>query len=515
VWNAGYISEIEYIFGYFSELSPTRLKLALLSRGIAHSVGDEPTYLELGFGQGLSLNINAVTSAGRFYGTDFNPSQAAHAAKLAQASGKDVTIFDQSFEELAQRDDLPEFDIIALHGIWSWISQGGRDAILDIVRRRLKPGGILYVSYNVTPGWSPAGPLRHLLSEYSKRAATGPILGRVDQSIAFVEKVIGADAAYFAANPGLADRLAQIKQQDRTYVTHEYFNAHWHPEPFAEIHDAFSEAKVSFGASASIIDNIEAVSVPTNARPVLEEIHDEVLRETVKDYFINQQFRRDIFVKGPRKMLRSEVAQAFRDMQFALLGDPAQRPKTVRTAAGEATLKESIYEPVVIALAMADRKPLSIDAIRQNPDCAKLTNWEVWEALLLLVGIGFVAPVAATELSAEDRAAALRLNREICRRARFSGAMQYLAAPLTGSAISVGRIEQLFLYARAEGEADIVEFVWKMLDEQGERLMIDGEPIEHADANRKRLAEMLETFLLEQVPVLRAVGAIADGERLF
>ena len=73
MWDSEYISEIEYLYGYYSELSPVRLKLALLSRGIQHSVGSYPTYLELGFGQGLSLNINAAVTSGAFYGTDFNP----------------------------------------------------------------------------------------------------------------------------------------------------------------------------------------------------------------------------------------------------------------------------------------------------------------------------------------------------------------------------------------------------------------------------------------------------------
>ena len=515
MWNSGYISEIDYIFGYFSEISPVRLKLALLSRGIAHSVGNTPNYLELGFGQGLSLNINAATSSGSYYGTDFNPSQAAYAARLAGASGRDVKIFDQSFEEFAKRDDLPQFDIIALHGIWSWIAQTGRDAILDIVLNRLKPGGILYVSYNVTPGWSPAWPLRHLLNEYSRRAAVGGILSRVDQSIAFVEQVIGADAAYFSANPGLAERLRQIKQQDRTYVSHEYFNEHWQPEPVAVLHDAFAEAKMSFGASASIVENIEGISVPPNARDVLSGISDPVLRETTKDYFLNQQFRRDIFVKGPRPMSRAEVQQGFRDLSFLLVGDPAKAPTTVRSTAGEATLRSDVYGPIIANLASSNREPRTILQIKADPACVHLTEWEIWESLLLLVGLGFVAPLAVSDTAAEDREAALRLNAEICNRARFSGAMQYLAAPVTGSAISVGRIEQLFMLARFRGEEQIVEWVWDVFEAQGERLVVDGVTIEDPGECRVRIAEMLQNFLRDQLPVLRAVGAASTADTLF
>ena len=77
----GYISEVDYLYGYYPETSPVRLKLALLASQIGHSLGESPNYLELGFGQGLSLSINAATNGGNFYGTDFNPAQEYHDIK--------------------------------------------------------------------------------------------------------------------------------------------------------------------------------------------------------------------------------------------------------------------------------------------------------------------------------------------------------------------------------------------------------------------------------------------------
>src|SRR3546814_20122383 len=87
MWNAGYVSEVDYIYGYFSELAPVRLKLALLSRGISHDVGDRPNYLALGFGQGHSLHITAATSSGHFFGTDSHPSHTDYTATVARHVG--------------------------------------------------------------------------------------------------------------------------------------------------------------------------------------------------------------------------------------------------------------------------------------------------------------------------------------------------------------------------------------------------------------------------------------------
>ncbi|MCL6646441.1 MAG: alpha/beta hydrolase, partial [Dehalococcoidia bacterium] len=42
-----------------------------------------------------------------------------------------------------------------MHGILSWVSKEARDAIVSLVRQRLQPDGLFYVSYNCMPGWAP------------------------------------------------------------------------------------------------------------------------------------------------------------------------------------------------------------------------------------------------------------------------------------------------------------------------------------------------------------------------
>jgi len=128
-WTAGYVTELEYTHGYYHELSPALLRLACLVAGAAPPAKEPLRYLELGYGQGVSINIHAAAVPGEFWGTDFNPSQAAHARALAQASGSGAILLDDSFAELAARPDLPEFDMIALHGIWTWVSEENRRVI--------------------------------------------------------------------------------------------------------------------------------------------------------------------------------------------------------------------------------------------------------------------------------------------------------------------------------------------------------------------------------------------------
>ncbi|RAI18286.1 class I SAM-dependent methyltransferase, partial [Rhodoblastus acidophilus] len=161
-WTAGYVADIGYTYGYYAELNPVQAQLALLNQGlVCPQIG---AACELGFGQGLSANIHAAAGPARWHGADFNPSQAGFAQELAAASGSGAALYDDAFADFANRPDLPDFDYICLHGIWSWISDENRQVIVDFVRKKLKVGGVLYISYNTLPGWAAFAPMRHLMT---------------------------------------------------------------------------------------------------------------------------------------------------------------------------------------------------------------------------------------------------------------------------------------------------------------------------------------------------------------
>ena len=111
--------------------------------------------------------MQAAASVCSWHGTDFNPAQAGFAQELVASSGADAHLFDEAFAEFAQRD-MPEFDYIGLHGIWSWISDENRAVIVDFIRKKLKVGGVVYISYNTLPGWGSFVPLRHLMTHHAE-----------------------------------------------------------------------------------------------------------------------------------------------------------------------------------------------------------------------------------------------------------------------------------------------------------------------------------------------------------
>ena len=257
-WHAGYTAETAYTYGYYTELNPLRTQLLLLSWGIQPP--KVSTACELGFGQGMTVNIHAAASGMRWYGTDFNPAQTAFAQELAEVSGNGAVLSEQSFQDFCARSDLPDFDFIALHGIWSWISPENQAHISDFLARKLKPGGVLYISYNTQAGWAAMAPIRDLMEQHSRvMSAPGQdSLTRVGSALSFVNRMMETKPRYLQANPTIAVRLQQIGEQDPNYLSHEYFNHYWQPVSFSAIKPVLAAVKLEFAGSAAYPDHVRA-----------------------------------------------------------------------------------------------------------------------------------------------------------------------------------------------------------------------------------------------------------------
>src|SRR5262249_45052466 len=151
---------------------------------------------------------------------------------------------------------LPDFDLVVSHGVLSWISPQNRLQLIAVIGKRLKPGGVVYLSYNVTTGWSAMVPVRslmHRLTMASPERTDIAVPGVLD----YVDRLKQAGALFFQANPGLENRLADLRKLDARYIAHEYLNQDWHPLMFADVADEMLETKCRFIGSATLAENID------------------------------------------------------------------------------------------------------------------------------------------------------------------------------------------------------------------------------------------------------------------
>jgi hypothetical protein len=505
-WTAGYVADIGYTFGYYSELNPLNLKLAFLNKGlVCPEIG---AACELGFGQGLSANIHAAASQTQWYGSDFNPAQAGNAQELAALSGSAARLYDEAFADFCTRTDLPDFDYIGLHGIWSWISDENRQVIVDFLRKKLKVGGVLYISYNTMPGWSSFAPMRHLMTEHAEILGSEGrgIVSRIDGAMDFAEKLLATNPLFSRSNLLVADRLEKMKAHNRQYLAHEYFNRDWLPMHFATMAQWLEPAKVQFACSANYFDAIDPINLTADQQVFLKEIPDPKFRETTRDFMVNTQFRKDYWVKGARRMSLLEQTEAVRGLKVMLMTPRSDVSLKVTGALGEANLSEAVYAPILDQL--ADHKAKTIGQVEQSVKENGVAFGQLVQAMMLLSGAGNICLVQDENATTKAKKQSDKLNTHLMMKSRASNELGFLASPVTGGGVNLPRIPQLFLLARQQGHkqpAEWVQFVWAILDGQNQRLMKEGKTLESVEENLAELTAQAQTFVDKQLPILKAL----------
>ena len=506
-WAAGYVTEVGYTYDYWPELNPLRVRFALSTAGLA--APEIQTACELGFGQGISIAIHAAASGTQWYGNDFNPVHAEFAQTLARCSGASARLCDQSFAEFAQRDDLPEFDFIGLHGVWTWVSEENRSIIVDFIRRKLKSGGIAYVSYNTQPGWATMLPLRHLLSRHATvmSSAGQGVVGRIDLAIAFVDRLLAADPIYAKYNPSVLEYFKSLKAQERHYLAHEYFNRDFDPMYFADVAERLSSAKLNFACAAHFLDHLDAANVNAAQQVLLHEIPDPYFRESVRDFCVNQRFRRDYWVKGARKLTPQEQADALSQQRVILVQPRNDVSLKFMWTVGEVSLREETFRPVLDAL--SDHRPRTLAQIVQAIGNKNYTLGHAGMAVVVFLGTGALQLVQDEKAAAKAKRQTDRLNMVFMEHARVGRTMKPIfASPLTGG-VEVERFHALFLLARSKGErqpADWARFVWEVLVAEGEKVVKDGRRLETSEENLSELNVLAKGFATNQLPIFQALG---------
>ncbi len=186
---------------------------------------------ELGCGDGANLLAIAYYNSGAtFIGIDSCSTELAVAHKAAECIGLHNVQFVASDVCDLDPAEFAPFDYVIAHGLYSWVPEGARDAILNFCRYALAPSGLAYISYNAQPGWA----TRRLVRETLLRARSvreAPIEEKAHRAIELaahlLEDLPSRDYAHAVL---LAGELERVRNGQPGYVYHEYL---------AEVNDGF------------------------------------------------------------------------------------------------------------------------------------------------------------------------------------------------------------------------------------------------------------------------------------
>jgi SAM-dependent methyltransferase len=512
-WSQGYVTDVSYTNSFFRELSPAWLNHVAMANGAHPRLLDEGfTHVDLGCGLGQSVNVLAACfPRGSFYGVDFNPAHIDTAQHLAKQLGIDNAHFiERAFEELLEVD-LPDFDFVTLHGIYSWIGDETRAAVQRFIYKKLKPGGIVYNSYNCLPGWTNEAPIRRLLLEFGQTHHGDSAL-RVEKAAKDAEEMAALKLGYFRANPSAADQVGKLTKRATNYLAHEYLNASWTTFYSADVADEMAAAKLTYLGSATLMENHLELMMPDPAVAYCKKQATDRLRQLAQDFLVGQRFRRDVFVRGHPRLARSETSRHLRNACFALPGPVEDFSDKTKVPRGEISFDQKSAQMIREALAKGS---LTLDQIIETTG-AKRNIQELERTVLLMSAVGKLTPVGSAfqpaDLSAKPERIRIvdNINRRLVELGRQSVARQYLIAPQVGSGIAIDSLDAVALGLLEEGTptTKLAAAVGEELKTRGIRVNKDGAPITDEKEATAKTGEIVYRFLSRAVPTLMRYGVV-------
>lgn len=225
--------ELAYCCRPIEWTAPERLALCSLLHGGPRPKAGGYRVLELGCANGANLLPLAHDRRDAdFTGIDGAATQIQCANENKRVLGlENVAFLHADFRE-ARRVLDGKFDFIIAHGVFSWIPDEARDALLELCSDTLDEDGLLYLNYNTYPGWSMRGLVREFL--IAQTAGVAGLAERAQQAQraaqrmaeSFEEPAPEQAAMQRPYSALLQNEFRFVCEHDASYVAHEYLSPH-------------------------------------------------------------------------------------------------------------------------------------------------------------------------------------------------------------------------------------------------------------------------------------------------
>ncbi len=497
----GYLREVAYVRQFSRELAPLSLRAAAALNGFAPPPAEDFDYCDLGCGTGDTTNtLAAAYPRARFVGVDFNGKHVAFARGLAARGGlENVRFLERDFADLA-RDDLPAFDYIAAHGVLSWIDPGTRGALLDFAAARLRPGGVLYVSYNALPGWAAVEPLRRLMLDASA-VVEGGVLERARQGAGIASLLCEAGAEYFASNPAAKEMLATTLRLGTSYAAHEYFSSSWQPMYFADVASEMTRRDLAFIGQLPLYLNYRDLTIPPSAMELFRQVSNRATFEMLKDFATNEFFRGDLYTKGASPRDEAVTREWAGSTRFGTRVPFESVKRQVRLRHHVLGFEGPLFDALVERLA---ETASTVTELLGDPALAAYGEDALRLGVLRLLLGDQIAPMQASPPAVPST-----YNRMILEQRLSTQDPIVLASPAAGTGVVVPTLQAVALRLVTGVEpADWPEWIRAFVARQPVKLEVGDRVVETPEEQVTIITEELEKFRARRLPKLVALGVV-------
>ena len=295
-------SELGYKSMPFPYTTPATLEAYAALVGISAPNPKTARVLELGATYGGNIISQALFNPdATFVGIELSQEQVEKGNEvIANAGLTNVSLIQSDIASIGS--EIGTFDYIIAHGLYSWVDDGVKDALLRLIDEHLAEDGIAYVSYNTYPGWHTMEEVRQLMMfsnrdkaqfNHKEKVLHGKTIGSiVGSQILKYDNLKERNSKFLGA-------LRSVMQKDEYYVGHDHLEPNNDPVYFYQFNDHLGAHNLAYLCDAdltlSMVRSFDADIADTLDKLAL---NDHVAQEQYLDFMLDTTFRKSIICKA-------------------------------------------------------------------------------------------------------------------------------------------------------------------------------------------------------------------------
>lgn len=295
-------SELGYKSMPFPYTTPATLEAYAALVGVSAPNPKNARVLELGATYGGNIISQALFNPdATFVGIELSQEQVEKGNEvIANAGLTNVSLIQSDIASIGS--EIGTFDYIIAHGVYSWVDDGVKDALLRLINEHLAEDGIAYISYNTYPGWHTMDEVRQLMMfsnrdktqfNHKEKVLHGKTIGSiVGSQILKYDNLKERNSKFLGA-------LRSVMQKDEYYVGHDHLEPNNDPVYFYQFNDHLEAHNLAYLCDAdltlSMVRSFDADIADTLDKLAL---NDHVAQEQYLDFMLDTTFRKSIICKA-------------------------------------------------------------------------------------------------------------------------------------------------------------------------------------------------------------------------
>ena len=295
-------SELGYKSMPFPYTTPATLEAYAALVGVSAPNPKTARVLELGATYGGNIISQALFYPdATFVGIELSQEQVEKGNEvIANAGLTNVSLIQSDIASIGS--EIGTFDYIIAHGVYSWVDDGVKDALLRLIDEHLAEDGIAYISYNTYPGWHTMEEVRQLMMfsnrdkaqfNHKEKVLHGKTIGSiVGSQILKYDNLKERNSKFLGA-------LRSVMQKDEYYVGHDHLEPNNDPVYFYQFNDHLGAHNLAYLCDAdltlSMVRSFDADIADTLDKLAL---NDHVAQEQYLDFMLDTTFRKSIICKA-------------------------------------------------------------------------------------------------------------------------------------------------------------------------------------------------------------------------